>query len=63
MTVVVSDTSPLSYLVEINCGHLLPTLYGRVLIPRALLQELSNPRDTGKRAHLADTRSRMACDS
>jgi predicted nucleic acid-binding protein len=43
MTVVVSDTSPLSYLVEINCEHLLPALYGRVLIPRAVLQELSNP--------------------
>jgi predicted nucleic acid-binding protein len=32
MTVVVSDTSPLSYLIEINCEHLLPALYGSVLI-------------------------------
>jgi predicted nucleic acid-binding protein len=44
MTVVVSDTSPLSYLIEINCEHLLPALYGRVLIPRGVFEELSNPR-------------------
>jgi len=43
MTVVVSDTSPLSYLIEINCEDLLPALYGRVLIPRAVFEELSNP--------------------
>jgi predicted nucleic acid-binding protein len=43
MTVVVSDTSPLSYLIEINCEHLLPALYGRVLIPRVVFEELSNP--------------------
>jgi predicted nucleic acid-binding protein len=43
MTVVVSDTSPLSYLIEIDCEDLLPALYGRVLIPRAVFEELSNP--------------------
>ena len=43
MTVVVSDTSPLSYLIEIDCEHLLPALYGRVLIPRAVFEELLNP--------------------
>ncbi|SRR5579871_3049278 len=43
MTVVVSDTSPLSYLIEIGCEALLPALYGRVLIPRAVFDELSNP--------------------
>jgi predicted nucleic acid-binding protein len=43
MTVVVSDTSPLNYLIQIDCEHLLPALYGHVLIPRAVLDELSDP--------------------
>ena len=43
MTVVVSDTSPFSYLIQIDCEDLLPALYGRVLIPRAVFEEMSNP--------------------
>jgi predicted nucleic acid-binding protein len=42
MTVVVSDTSPLNYLVQIKCEHLLPALYEHVLIPAVVLQELEN---------------------
>ena len=38
--IVVADTTPLRYLVVIECEHLLPALYGRVLIPPAVAQEL-----------------------
>jgi predicted nucleic acid-binding protein len=38
---VVADTSPLNYLVLIEQIDLLPQLYGRVLIPGAVLDELS----------------------
>jgi predicted nucleic acid-binding protein len=42
--IVVSDTSPLNYLVLIEAQDLLPTLYGRVLIPPVVLDELRSPR-------------------
>jgi len=35
MIVVVADTSPLNYLVEIDCQDLLPALYEHVLVPAA----------------------------
>ncbi len=41
MLVVVSDTAPLNYLVWIEAVDVLPRLYGRVLIPPAVLEELS----------------------
>ena len=44
MIVVVADTSPLNYLIQINCDHILPTLYERVLVPSAVVEELSHPR-------------------
>ena len=37
---VVSDTSPLNYLVLIQQAILLPALYGRVIIPSAVYEEL-----------------------
>jgi predicted nucleic acid-binding protein len=40
---VVSDTSPLNYLVLIEQAGVLPRLYGRVLIPRSVHEELSAP--------------------
>jgi predicted nucleic acid-binding protein len=39
--IVVADTTPLRYLVVIECERLLPALYGRVLIPPAVAAELS----------------------
>jgi len=39
--IVVSDTTPLHYLVLIGEIHLLPALYGRVLIPPAVARELN----------------------
>jgi len=38
---VVADTSPLNYLILIDQINLLPQLYGRVLIPESVLEELS----------------------
>jgi hypothetical protein len=39
--IVVADTTPLRYLVVIECDHLLPVLYGRVFIPPAVAQKNS----------------------
>lgn len=38
--IVVSDTSPLNYLVMIRAVHVLPTLFNRVLAPPAVIGEL-----------------------
>ena len=38
--VVVSDTSPLQYLHQVGCLSLLPSLFGRVLIPPAVDHEI-----------------------
>jgi len=42
--IVVSDTSPIFYLVEIDVTEVLPALYGNVLIPPAVHDELCHPR-------------------
>lgn len=41
---VVSDTSPLSYLVAIEHIDLLPRLFGSILIPDIVRDELSSPK-------------------
>jgi len=41
--IVVADTTPLHYLALIEQTHLLPALYGRVLIPPAVMAELNDP--------------------
>ena len=41
MSVVVADTSPLNYLVQCGAIEVLPQLYGVVVIPRAVFDELS----------------------
>ena len=43
MIVVVADTSPLNYLIQIHCDHVLPTLYERVFVPSAVVEELRHP--------------------
>ena len=40
--IVVADTTPLRYLVVIGREQLLPALYGRVLIPPAVAEELDH---------------------
>jgi predicted nucleic acid-binding protein len=41
--IVVADTSPLNYFLQISCESLLPSLYQRVLVPPAVLEELAHP--------------------
>jgi len=41
---VVSDTSPISYLVLIGREEVIPELYGDVLVPKVVYQELVHPR-------------------
>ena len=42
MTVVVADTSPLNYLILIEAIDLLPRLYGGIVIPVEVLNELTD---------------------
>jgi predicted nucleic acid-binding protein len=41
--VVVADTSPLNYLIQIKADHVLPALYARVFVPDAVVEELRHP--------------------
>ena len=41
--IVIADTTPLNYLVLIDRVDVLPQLYGRVLIPLAVWEELQRP--------------------
>jgi predicted nucleic acid-binding protein len=42
--IVVSDTSPLNYLILTESVHVLPAIFGRVYAPSAVVKELSHPR-------------------
>ena len=41
--VVVADTTPLNYLIQIGHAEILGDLFGQVLIPKAVLAELGHP--------------------
>lgn len=42
--IVVADASPLRYLILIEQAHVLPALYGRVVVPAGVITELSQER-------------------
>lgn len=42
--IVVSDTTPLNYLILIEAADMLPALFGQVYAPTAVMRELSDPR-------------------
>jgi predicted nucleic acid-binding protein len=42
--IVISNTTPLRYLIEIETTHILPALFGRVVIPQAVFDELNDPK-------------------
>jgi predicted nucleic acid-binding protein len=42
--IVISDTTPLRYLVEIREVHILEKLFGRVIIPEGVSEELQRPK-------------------
>jgi predicted nucleic acid-binding protein len=43
LTTVVSDTSPINYLIRIGAIEVLPNLFDKILIPPAVLSELRHP--------------------
>jgi predicted nucleic acid-binding protein len=40
--IVVADTSPLNYLIQIDFDILLPEIYGHIIVPAGVIQELSH---------------------
>ena len=41
---IISDTTPLRYLIEIEKAYTLESLFGRVIIPQAVLNDLQRPK-------------------
>jgi len=46
--IVVSDTSPLNYLILIDCQDVLPALFNQIIIPQAVLNELQHTKTPEK---------------
>ncbi len=46
--IVISDTSPLRYLIETDLVHILETLFGKVIIPQTVFGELQQPKTPQK---------------
>ena len=42
--IVVSDTTPLNYLILTDSAHVLPAIFGRVYAPSAVIKELTHAR-------------------
>jgi len=42
--IVVADASPVNYLIQLECVEILEQLYGRVLVPQAVMRELRDER-------------------
>jgi len=40
VTIVVSDTSPLNYLLLCGAAEVIPRLFGKLIVPDAVLKEL-----------------------
>ena len=57
--IVVSDTTPLNYLVLINQSHLLHELYGRVLLLEAVRDEMQRA-DHPRKSHFEGVSRRPA---
>jgi hypothetical protein len=47
MPEVIANTSPLQYLFQTRLLELLPTLYGRIIVPRAVVNELKRGQSLG----------------
>jgi hypothetical protein len=44
---VISDTSPLQYLFQADCLNLLPALYGSIIVPEGVADEIAAGRSLG----------------
>ena len=42
--IVIADTGPINYLIQIQEIEILPVLYGRILVPASVCDELKHPR-------------------
>jgi len=42
--IIISDATPLRYLIEIESTHILERLFGEVLIPEKVAEELQGPK-------------------
>lgn len=42
--IIVSDTTPLHYLILIEREEILPALFGEIIVPEAVLAEMSHPK-------------------
>jgi uncharacterized protein len=47
MPEVICNTSPLQYLHQIGVLEILPAIYGRILVPRAVVDEIGKGREAG----------------
>ena len=45
MSVVVSDTTPLNYLILLGHIEILPQLFGKLLVPPAVIREMQHPQN------------------
>lgn len=48
MSLVVTDTSPINYLVQIGQVELLEKLFGTVIVPQTVVMELQRPQAPAK---------------
>jgi predicted nucleic acid-binding protein len=46
--IIVSDTTPFRYLIEVEAVDILSALFGRVIIPEAVVRELQHPKTPQK---------------
>jgi predicted nucleic acid-binding protein len=58
--IVVADTSPLNYLIRFGHPNVLHKIYGRVLVPRAVLIEMQHPGSADRGSCLGVRASPMA---
>jgi predicted nucleic acid-binding protein len=48
MSIIISDTVPLRYLIEIEKAHILEELFGSIIIPEKVVDELQRPKTPQK---------------
>ncbi len=52
LTLVVIDTTPINYLVLIGHADILPSLYGHVVLPQAVVGGFTTPADSRNRPYV-----------
>ncbi len=57
----VADTSPINYLLLIQCETLLPALYTRVVIPYSRMARTARPRYAAYSTGMGRPSARMVC--